>query len=443
MVAPLSDSDPVLSDDMTSDRLNGYPTEPEQPLADILIVDDMPDNLRLLSAMLSDHGYKVRKAINGDRALRAIQAVRPDLVLLDINMPEMNGYDVCRALKRSDRTADIPIIFISALDDVFDKVTAFEVGGIDYITKPFQVQEVLVRISNHLNIRQLQQQLESQNVQLQQEVRDRIAAQQALEDLNRQLEHRVVERTAELQQANEELRTLEARLRKRLNVFLHAVSHDLRNPVLGTSMVLNNLLQQADDPVKLPRTIVERMAESNARQLSLINSLIDTHAAEIWGIVLHPEAIALDQLIHSAMTDLVPLLEKSNVSYSVQVSSSFPPVNADPMQLARVFQNLVANAVKHNPPGLSLMLTADVEPSQIRCAIRDNGVGIQPDHQKRLFDLYFRGDPKRRDVGLGLGLYLCQQIIEAHGGKIGVDSVVGQGTTFWFTLPLSAEPSEA
>jgi two-component system sensor histidine kinase/response regulator len=437
MVAPLPDSDFVLSDDMTSDRVNGYPTELDPPLADILIVDDMPDNLRLLSAMLSDHGYKVRKAINGDRALRAIQAVRPDLVLLDINMPEMNGYDVCRILKQGDRTADIPVIFISALDDVFDKVTAFEVGGIDYITKPFQVQEVLVRISTHLNIRQLQQKLGAQNIQLQQEVRDRMAAQQALEDLNRQLEHRVAERTAELQQANEELRTLEARLRKRLNVFLHAVSHDLRNPVLGTSMVLTNVLQQSDASVELPRSIVERMAESNTRQLSLINSLIDTHAAEIWGIVLHSEAIALAPLIHSAMTDLIPLLEQSKVSYTVQVSPDLPLVMADPMQLARVFQNLVANAVKHNPPGLTLSLTAEIDASKICCAVQDNGVGIHPDHQQRLFDLYFRGDPQRRDVGLGLGLYLCQQIIEAHGGEIGVNSSVGQGTTFWFTLPLS------
>ncbi len=439
MAAPRSNPDPVFSEDITLDRPGGCPFELEPPLADILIVDDMPDNLRLLSAMLSDHGYKVRKAINGDRALRAIQAVRPDLVLLDINMPEMNGYDVCRVIKQSDRTADIPIIFISALDDVFDKITAFEVGGVDYITKPFQVQEVLVRISTHLHIRQLQQQLESQNLQLQQEVRDRITAQHALETLNRHLEYRVAERTAELRQANEELRTLEARLRKRLNVFLHAVSHDLRNPVLGTSMVLNNVLHQTDNSIELPRTILERMAESNARQLSLINSLIDTHAAEIWGIVLHPEAIALDRLIHSAMTDLIPLLETSDVSYTVQISPEFPLVMADPMQLARVFQNLVANAVKHNPPGLTLTLTAEVSHSQARCTVQDDGVGIHPDHQQRLFDLYFRGDPNRRGVGLGLGLYLCQQIIEAHGGNIGVDSIVGQGTTFWFTLPLQPE----
>ncbi|NEQ25631.1 MAG: response regulator, partial [Microcoleus sp. SIO2G3] len=119
---------------------------------DILLVDDNRDNLRLLSTMLSDSGYKVRKAINGNLALRAIEVAMPDLILLDINMPEINGYEVCRRLKAHKETADIPVIFISALDEVLDKVKAFEVGGLDYITKPFEVQEVLARVKNQITI---------------------------------------------------------------------------------------------------------------------------------------------------------------------------------------------------------------------------------------------------------------------------------------------------
>jgi diguanylate cyclase (GGDEF)-like protein len=141
--------------------------------ADILIVDDTPDNLRLLSNMLMSQGYQVRKAINGKLALKAIQISQPDLVLLDINMPEINGYEVCKQLKLSENTRQIPVIFISALDETLDKVKAFEVGGVDYITKPFQLAEVLARVENQLTIHKLQRQLYEQNSKLQLEIIER------------------------------------------------------------------------------------------------------------------------------------------------------------------------------------------------------------------------------------------------------------------------------
>ncbi len=414
----------------------------QQPLdqfsADILIVDDMLNNLRVLSSMLTNHGYKVRKATNGDRAIQAVQAVRPDLILLDINMPEMDGYEVCRQLKQSDSTRSIPIIFISALGEVDDKVKAFEAGGVDYITKPFQLPEILVRVENHLRICDLQRQLQQQNQTLHQEVQDRITAQQALKRLNDDLEQRVQSRTAELATANEELRTLEARLRQQLNVFLHAVSHDLRNPVLGTSMVLQNLVAQAGDGIEVPKTILQRMIEGNERQLHLINSLIDTHAAEVLGIILKRQTIHLPDLVRSALNDLQPLMDKENVSYDVEISSDLIAIEADPLQLARVYQNLIANALRHNPPGIHLTIQAEQQEDSIDCRVIDNGVGIQPDHLNQLFDLYFQGNQKRRSVGLGLGLYLCQQIIQAHGGTIWVESQVGEGTTFHFKLPVGS-----
>jgi two-component system sensor histidine kinase/response regulator len=416
-----------------------FPNPMPPKTADLLIVDDLPDNLRLLSTMLNEQGYKVRTAINGSRALQAAEAVPPDLVLLDINMPDINGYEVCKRLKQDPQTQNIPIIFISALDDVFDKVMAFDVGGVDYITKPFQMQEVLARVANHLQIRTLQKQLQDQNEQLQAEVRDRMAAQRALEALNQELEDRVRERTAELEAANEQLRTLEAQLRQQLNVFLHAVSHDLRNPVIGTSMVLNNLIKQTDDPVQIPHAVVERMAESSARQLELINSLIDTHSAEVWGISLHRQPLRLNTLVSSAIADLQPMLERDRVTVENQIDADLPVIQADPLQLARVYQNLVANALKHNPPGLTLTFTAQVEGDALRCTVADDGIGISPEEQAKLFDLYFQGKQKRRSVGLGLGLYLCQQVIESHGGTIGVDSTLGEGSTFWFTLPLHPE----
>ena len=137
--------------------------------ANILVVDDTPDNLRLLSALLTTRGYRVRKALNGQTALKTVRTVPPELILLDINMPGMNGYEVCQELKADEQTQEIPIIFISALDDVLDKVKAFKVGGVDYITKPFQAEEVIARIDNQLTIRQLQKQLQAQNSLLRQE----------------------------------------------------------------------------------------------------------------------------------------------------------------------------------------------------------------------------------------------------------------------------------
>ncbi|MGH8002224.1 MAG: response regulator, partial [Brasilonema sp.] len=152
----------------------------QQPKANILVVDDTPDNLRLLSAMLTQLGYEVRRVINGQTALKTAQAAPPDLILLDIMMPDMNGYEVCQRLKASPLTRDIPVIFISALDEVLDKVKAFAVGGVDYITKPFSEEEVFARVENNLTIRRLQKQLTEQNARLQQEINERQKAETAL-----------------------------------------------------------------------------------------------------------------------------------------------------------------------------------------------------------------------------------------------------------------------
>jgi PAS domain S-box-containing protein len=151
---------------------------PSDSQDDILLVDDTPNNLRLLSGLLKEKGYDVRAVISGRMAITAAQASPPALVLLDISMPEMNGYEVCRQLKTDERTRHIPVIFISALDDVFDKVKAFDVGGVDYITKPFQVEEVLARVKLHLTLQKLQRQMQQQNAELQEQIRERQQAEE-------------------------------------------------------------------------------------------------------------------------------------------------------------------------------------------------------------------------------------------------------------------------
>ncbi|MCA9836942.1 MAG: EAL domain-containing protein [Trueperaceae bacterium] len=191
----------------------------DQRTFDVLVVDDTHDNLRLLSKVLTKQGYGVRPAPNARLALAAAIADPPDLILLDINMPEMNGFEVCEALKKNPLTQDIPIIFVSALGETFNKVKAFDVGGVDYVTKPFQIEEVLARVATHLELRGLQKILERQNETLSDEVKERKRAQANLEVLNAELDTRVKQRTRELQLEVEERRNAELNL-------LHLAFHD-------------------------------------------------------------------------------------------------------------------------------------------------------------------------------------------------------------------------
>ena len=238
----------------------------------------------------------------------------------------------------------------------------------------------------------------------------------------------------------ERLQQSEFESRQQLRVFLHAVSHDLRNPVLGTLMVLKNLLKQPGEKVQVSRSILERIADSSDRQLELINSLIETHAAEIRGIVVHCQPLQLSLLVQSAIADLQPMFAKEQATLTNLILDDLPLVNADPLQLSRVYQNLIANALNHNPPGLNITLDAKLEGDWVHCTVADNGVGMSQQQCEKLFNLYFRGDQKRQSVGLGLGLYLCRQIITAHGGEIGVNSRIGEGTNFWFRLPVALSP---
>lgn len=226
------------------------------------------------------------------------------------------------------------------------------------------------------------------------------------------------------------------RTEEALRVFFHAVSHDLRNPVLGTLMVLKNLLSRPDEKILLPRSILERMVQSSDRQLNLINSLMEAHASEVQGVVLQRQIVQLHTVVEAAIADLEPMLRENQVLLTNLIAADLPSVNADSTQLWRVYSNLIVNAVKHNPPGLSITLDAIVEGDKIYCTVSDNGVGMSQQQSEHLFDLYFRGGNVRNSLSLGLGLYLCRQIMTAHGGEIGVKSAQGTGATFWFTLPI-------
>ncbi|ACK70610.1 response regulator receiver sensor signal transduction histidine kinase [Gloeothece citriformis PCC 7424] len=371
----------------------------------ILVVDDTPDNLRLLAAMLSKKGYTVRKALNGQIAIATVHSVPPDIILLDINMPNMNGYQVCQTLKADEQTKDIPIIFISALDDVIDKVKAFNMGGVDYITKPFQGEEVIARIENQLTICR-------QKKQLQQEILDKQKAQEALQ------------------------------------VYLHAVSHDLRNPVIAMSMIFNHLLKSANElepKISIPRSTFQQLVNSCDRQLSLINSLVEIQQYDVWGVSLDCRPLNLYDFAQQLAIEWELRLQEHQAILDNQISPDLPKVYADNHQLWRVYENLINNALKYNSPELKIILDAEILEEKtdnqstsimIRCTVTDNGIGMTGEVAKGLFERYYRGQHTRHTAGLGLGLYLCRQIIEAHGGKIGVITHPDDGAKFWFTLPV-------
>jgi PAS domain S-box-containing protein len=255
---------------------------------------------------------------------------------------------------------------------------------------------------------------------------------QQVQLFNANLERQVEERTLQLQQNMQELQTLS----QRQDEFLHAISHDLRTPVMGMTLVLKNLLKKPDDHITLPRSILERMVQGCDRQLQMVNSLLEAHSSDVRGMTLHYEQLHLEELVGAIVTDLEPLLLENQATLSNAIAPDIPPVNADPALLRRVFENLITNALKHNPPGLHIILQAITQVDSICCTVQDNGVGMSQHESESLFERYAQGSRARRSAGLGLGLYLCRQIITAHGGQIGVSSTPGAGATFWFTLPL-------
>ncbi|MDR7898803.1 GAF domain-containing protein [Thermosynechococcus sp. JY1334] len=257
---------------------------------------------------------------------------------------------------------------------------------------------------------------------------------QQLAALNANLEQQVAERTEQLQQKMRELEELN----HLKDVFLHAVSHDLRTPVLGTLMVINHLLQNnTSDTIPVPRSTLTCIQHSQQRQLHLIETLlhIDVDQQPSLSLAIAPTSLAT--LVKEILVELQPLLQKNKATVKLDIPPTLPLVPVDPMQLRRVYENLITNALKHNRPGITITLTAEEQGDSLYCTVKDNGVGIRPDQRSHLFDLYYRGGANHHRTGIGLGLYLCREIIIAHGGEIGVKEGDAQGATFWFRIPLA------
>lgn len=377
----------------------------------ILIVDDTLENLQLLSNTLTDQGYKIRGAAKGQMAIRTARSFPPDLILLDIKMPGMDGYEVCECLKADEQTRDIPVIFISALDEVIDKVRAFQVGGVDYITKPFHVEEVLARIEHQLMIQRLSTQLQEQNKQLQQEIQERQKAEQAAAAANR---------------AKSE--------------FLANMSHELRTPlnaILGFTQLMNRNPQLTAEQ----RDFLEIINGSGEHLLELIDDILDLSKIEAGLIELNQKSFDLYRLLDN-IEDLFQIqTEQKNLDFIVIVSPNVPQyIRTDEQKLRSCLLNLLSNAIKFTNYG-GVTLTVDKtkkSESSLQFSVSDTGLGIAPEEIETLFDAFVQTSAGRATAGgTGLGLAITKNFVELMGGEIRVSSVLGEGTTFQFTIKLS------
>ena len=362
------------------------------PEQSILVVDDNAANVQLLAGMLKDRGYKVRAALSGKLAIQAARNNPPDLILLDVNMPEMNGYEVCERLKSDERLRDIPVIFVSALHETLDKVRAFGTGGVDYITKPFQFQEVEARVRTHLELCRQRRELRESFVDLQ-------------------------------------------RLEKLRDELVHMVVHDLRNP-LGAIIGYLDLVILTEERVLSAKGLRHLRSASGAVStlLGMVNEMLDVSKMEAGAMKLNlvrcdPAAIA---------KGIIQSMEGIRGQRALHVDTPAGPLEvvADLDLVQRVIQNLVGNAIKATPSDGWIRIGVEAAGGGVRVTVRDNGHGIPKAYQPRIFEKFDQagnGSTDRR-YSTGLGLTFCKLAIEAHGGRIGVDSEEGRGSAFWFEL---------
>ena len=374
---------------------NDKVSEPENSY--ILIVDDIGANLNLLGSILKGEGYHIRPVTDGEMALKVAEKDTPGLILLDIMMPGMSGYKVCRQLKENPVLKEVPVIFISALSDSYDIVKALNLGGVDYITKPFQAEEVIARVNTH---------------------------------------YKLYQQSLELKKQRKELQELNATRDK----FFSIIAHDLRGPFNGF-LGLTNIM--AEDLPDLTQVEIQEMAvsmrNSAANLFQLLENLLEWSRSQRGLIKFEPESFLLMSMIVKSMHTLMDTANNKGVGLTYEIADDLE-VFADEYLMASILRNLASNAVKFSRRGGSVIIAAKPIPgNSVEISVRDTGIGMS----SSMVDDLFRPDVQTSRKGTedepssGLGLLLCKDFIEKHGGQLWVESQQGSGSTFYFTVPNS------
>ncbi len=356
----------------------------------VLIVDDMPKNIQLLGSILKNESIEIEFATSGKEALEWLQTRHFDLVLLDIMMPEMDGYEVCRRIKENAETADIAVIFITAKTDIQSMVQGFETGAVDYITKPFNKSELIARVRTHLTLQRQKRLLEENN---------------ALKD----------------------------------KVF-SIIGHDLRNPVGNIKTYIDAFLLSGFELSDEVSTLLKDISILSEQAFALLENLLLWAKNQSGRLTANPAMADIAEVIADVVLLIRHQADNKNISISRDPMSKTEAF-FDTEQIAIVLRNLIWNAIKFTPVEGKIQLRVRPYDEQgkayIKVEIEDTGVGIEAEDQKKLFDsrYHFTTFGTNNEKGSGLGLHLCREFVEMNGGTIGVQSEPGKGSTFFFTLP--------
>ncbi len=369
----------------------------------ILIVDDEELNVRFLATFLQRKGYEIAVASTGVEALQQIARIRPDVVLLDAMMPEMDGFEVCRQLRKNPETHLLPVIMVTALHSIEDEVRALEAGSDDFLPKPINNLELMARLRSLLRIKTLHDQLRE--------------SKKELEEKNKKL--------VELQGLRDSLTQM--------------IVHDLKNPLTGI-MGCSELLQMMPENLSERQlSIIKKMDESASVIQKMITDILDISRMEENKVKLRKEPFHITEILDANLNEFAYMMQKSGISGEMDVTKDVPMISADKDMVHRVVANLLHNAVKHSIKGGKIRLSARFEPEQgrLQVTVKDDGEGIAPEYTEKIFEKFAQADLKK--LGLktdrGLGLTFCKLAVEAHGGRIWVESKIGTGSEFKFYLP--------
>lgn len=366
----------------------------------VLIVDDTETNIDILMEALSDE-FDLSVALDGETALALVKEIAPDLILLDIIMPGMDGYEVCRRLKSDRSTRDIPVIFLTAMTEVEDEARGLELGALDYITKPFNPELVKARVRNQLALRQYQIRIIKQ--------RDRI------EDDYLKIK--------ELERLRDEL--------------VHMIAHDMRNPLTGIiaylALTLGTETANLNEDIK---EYIQTSLESAGELNGMITALLDVSRLEAGKMPLHYEKCSLKTIIDKGLKQVGGLIHGRKVEFDS--GDNIPKTYCDPNIIERVVVNLLSNALKFTPSDGLVRIELSAEPQWNRITVSDTGPGIPAEYHQKIFEKFGQVELRKenRKFSTGLGLSFCRLAIDAQGGSITVESEPGQGTKFHVRLPV-------
>ena len=367
----------------------------------ILVVDDITKNLQVVGTVLRNQGYKVMAAASGAEALKCVRTQLPDLILLDLMMPEMDGLEVCRRLKSDSTTSQVPVIFLTASNEMEHLVNGFEVGAVDYVTKPFNPPELLARVRTHL----------------------------------------------ELKHARERLREMN----EEKNEFMGIAAHDLRNPlgaITGYAEILIEEMESLQPSVPEPgaRAVREagecagRIRETSRRMAEMVQNLLDANRIERGEMQLNLAPLDLSQTVAAVLETQRPRAVAKQQTLHWQNEAGAVSVLADATVLMQVIENLVSNAVKYSPTGKNIFVRLRRLQEGTLCEVQDEGPGLSAEDQKKLFGKFARlsSKPTGGENSTGLGLSIVKKMVEAMNGRVWCESELGRGATFIVEFPTTS-----